>query len=83
MVAQTNSESELPFDLKIANVVKDSALMKEARGVAADVLSKAPQENLSQYSMVWNKLWEVFCRASFPPCSCSSHVICGDIVGIG
>lgn len=50
------AQSGMPFDLKIANVVKDQELMQLARNEAAAILQADPQENLPQYRIVWSHL---------------------------
>ncbi len=50
------AQSGMPFDLKIANVVKDQDLMQLARNEAAAILQADPQENLPQYRIVWSHL---------------------------
>ncbi len=49
-------QSGLPFELKIANVVKDADMMAVAREVALDVLQADPDENLPQHRMIWSTL---------------------------
>ena len=50
------AQSGMPFDLKIANLVKDQELMDVAREAAAEVLSCDPMENLPQNEIVWKQL---------------------------
>ncbi len=50
------AQSGMPFDLKIANVVKDQEMMQLARNEAAAILQADPQENLPQYRVVWSHL---------------------------
>ena len=50
------AQSGMPFDLKIANVVKDQDLMQLARSEAAAILQADPHENLPQYRVVWSHL---------------------------
>ncbi len=50
------AQSGMPFDLKIANVVKDQELMQLARNEAAAILEADPHENLPQYRLVWSHL---------------------------
>lgn len=50
------AQSGMPFDLKIANIVKDRELMEVAREAAADVLAKDPGECLPQNEVVWSQL---------------------------
>lgn len=49
-------QSGLPFDLKIAQVVRDADLLQVAREAAAEVLRLDPNENLPQHSMIWATL---------------------------
>ena len=49
-------QSGLPFDLKIANVVRDVDLLSVAREAAEEVLRVDPYENLPQHSMIWSTL---------------------------
>lgn len=48
------AQSGMPFDLKIANLVKDQELMEVAREAATDLLSNDPEENLPQHAVVWS-----------------------------
>lgn len=50
------AQSGLPFDLKVANVVRDQLLMNEARQAAAELLELDPTEQLPQNAMVWRQL---------------------------
>lgn len=50
------AQSGLPFDLKVANIVRDQALMSEARAAAAHILSIDPTEQLPQHAMLWSHL---------------------------
>ena len=52
-------QSGMPFDLKIANVVKDSRLMQEARLVAREIVEADPQQQLPQYTLIWQRLREL------------------------
>ena len=49
-------QSGLPFDLKVANVVRDAEMMSVAREAAETVLQADPYENLPQHHMVWSTL---------------------------
>ncbi len=49
-------QSGLPFDLKIAHVVRDADLLSVAREAAGEVLRIDPYENLPQHSMIWSAL---------------------------
>lgn len=50
------AQSGMPFDLKIANVVKDLDLMALAREEAARVLESDPYGKLPQNAMLWARL---------------------------
>ena len=50
------AQSGMPFDLKIANIVKDKELLEVAREAASDVLDNDPQQNLPQNEIVWDHL---------------------------
>lgn len=50
------AQSGLPFQLKVANVVKDAELMALARQAAAELLALDPQENLPQNARIWRKM---------------------------
>ena len=50
------AQSGMPFDLKIANLVKDQELMDVAREAAAEVLSCDPMENLPLKEIVGKHL---------------------------
>lgn len=50
------AQSGMPFQLKVAHLVKDAQLMQEAREVAANVLSLDPQESLPQNEVLWRQL---------------------------
>ncbi|MBR1712330.1 MAG: ATP-dependent DNA helicase RecG [Alloprevotella sp.] len=49
-------QSGMPFDLHVANIVRDAALMEEARTAAAEVLRQDPEENLPQNAVLWREL---------------------------
>lgn len=49
-------QSGMPFDLKIANVVKDSRLMQEARLVARNIVEQDPQQQLPEHEILWRQL---------------------------
>ncbi|MBR1446787.1 MAG: ATP-dependent DNA helicase RecG, partial [Alloprevotella sp.] len=49
-------QSGMPFDLKVANVVRDADLMAEARRAAAAVLQADPQQALPQNAPLWHRL---------------------------
>lgn len=50
------AQSGMPFDLKIANIVKDQELLEIARGAASEMLKQDPQNVLPQNAMVWQHL---------------------------
>lgn len=52
-------QSGMPFDLKIANVVKDSRLMQEARFAAREIVEADPQQQNPQYALLWQRLREL------------------------
>ena len=52
-------QSGMPFDLKIANVVKDSRLMQEARLVAREIVEADPQQQNPLYALLWQRLREL------------------------
>ncbi len=49
-------QSGLPFDLRIANVVKDVEIMAIAREAAKDTLEADPYEQLPQNEVIWRQL---------------------------
>lgn len=48
------AQSGMPFDLKIANIIKDKELMEVAREAASDVIENDPEQNLPQNNIVWS-----------------------------
>lgn len=50
------AQSGMPFDLKIANIIKDQDLLEVAREAASNVLEHDPQRNLPQNEIVWTHL---------------------------
>lgn len=50
------AQSGIPFNLKIANIVKDTELMQMARETAADVLKNDATESLPQNEIIWHHL---------------------------
>lgn len=50
------AQSGMPFDLKIANIVKDQELLEIAREAASEMLKQDPQNVLPQNVMVWQHL---------------------------
>jgi ATP-dependent DNA helicase RecG len=50
------AQSGIPFDLKIANLVKDVELMAVAREAAARFLEQDPNQNLPQNATTWQRL---------------------------
>ncbi len=59
---QGTAQSGLPFELKIANVVRDADLMAECREAASRILSQDPYENLAQNAVLWKQLKVVTAR---------------------
>lgn len=49
-------QSGMPFDLHVANILRDSTLMEDARRVAADVLEKDPLEENPKNTILWREL---------------------------
>ncbi len=50
------AQSGMPFDLKIANIVKDQSLLELAREAASEVLANDPQQKLPQNEVIWSQL---------------------------
>jgi ATP-dependent DNA helicase RecG len=50
------AQSGIPFELKIANLVKDVELMAVAREAAARFLEQDPNQNLPQNATTWQRL---------------------------
>lgn len=50
------AQSGMPFDLKIAHIIKDQSLMALAREEAAKVLESDPDENLPAHQSMWRNL---------------------------
>lgn len=50
------AQSGLPFQLKIAHVVRDADLMAQARTAAAQLLHDDPNKSLPENAIVWSKL---------------------------
>ena len=53
---QGTEQSGLPFELKVADLVRDSELMAVCREAAANVIEGDPYENLSQNQLIWRHL---------------------------
>lgn len=53
---QGTEQSGLPFDLKIADIVRDTDMMTVCREAAADVIKNDPYESLSQNQLIWRRL---------------------------
>ena len=53
---QGTAQSGLPFELKIADVVRDNELMAVCREAAAKTLQQDPYEQLSQNAVIWRQL---------------------------
>jgi len=52
-------QSGMPFDLKVANIVRDSLLMQTARDAAVKILEQDPTETLPQHQMLWRELQRI------------------------
>ena len=50
------AQSGMPFDLKIANIVRDQPLMEVAREAANELLDQDPEESHPQNDIVWRQL---------------------------
>lgn len=50
------AQSGMPFDLRIANIVKDVDLMQLAREAAAAILEADPEQRLPRYDIIWQQL---------------------------
>ena len=50
------AQSGMPFQLKVAHLVKDAQLMQQARDVAAEILRQDPQQSLPQNAILWSQL---------------------------
>lgn len=50
------AQSGMPFDLRIANIVRDADLMSVAREAAQNVLEQDPYNCLSQNNIIWQRL---------------------------
>ena len=50
------AQSGMPFQLKVAHLVKDAQLMQQARDVATEILRQDPQQNLPQNVILWSQL---------------------------
>ncbi len=53
---QGTEQSGLPFDLKVADLVRDQEMMAVCREAAQQVLQQDPYENLSQHQVIWRRL---------------------------
>ncbi len=53
---QGTEQSGLPFELKVADIVRDADLMAVCREAARNLLEADPYENLSQHKIVWQQL---------------------------
>ena len=49
-------QSGIVFDLKLANVIRDSDLLEEAREAATQVVKSDPDKNLPQNQVLWAQL---------------------------
>lgn len=50
------AQSGMPFELRIANILKDTEMMSVARDAAAKILEQDPEENLPQNQIIWSQL---------------------------
>lgn len=50
------AQSGMPFELRIANILKDTEMMSVARDAAAKILGQDPEENLPQNQIIWSQL---------------------------
>lgn len=50
------AQSGMPFQLKVANLVKDAQLMQQARDAAAAILQNDPYEQMPQNAVLWSQL---------------------------
>ena len=49
----------MAFDLKIANIARDGALVQLARDEAQKIIERDPDCNLPEHAMLWNRLKEL------------------------
>ena len=52
-------QSGMAFDLKIANIARDGALVQMARDEAQKIIERDPDCNLPEHAMLWNRLKEL------------------------
>ena len=52
-------QSGMAFDLKIANIARDGALVQMARDEAQKIIERDPDCNLPGHAMLWNRLKEL------------------------
>lgn len=52
-------QSGMAFDLKIANIARDGALVQLARDEAQKIIERDPDCNLPEHAMLWNRLKEL------------------------
>lgn len=50
------AQSGIPFELRIANILKDTEMMSVAREAAAKILEQDPEENFPQNRIIWLQL---------------------------
>lgn len=50
------AQSGMPFQLKVANLVKDAQLMQQARDAATAILQNDPYEQMPQNAVLWSQL---------------------------
>ncbi len=53
---QGTEQSGLPFELKVADIVRDADLMEVCREAARNLIEADPYENLYQHKIVWQQL---------------------------
>jgi len=58
-------QSGLPINLKVAHLIKDVAIMEQARIFAKEVLSKDPQKQLPEHAAMWNRLRQINKKEKF------------------
>lgn len=49
-------QSGLPFQLQVANIVRDNVLMSEAREAAIQIVKADPKHNNPEYAILWHEL---------------------------
>ena len=56
---ESTQQSGMAFDLKIANIARDGALVQLARDEAQKIIERDPDCNLPEHAMLWNRLKEL------------------------